>query len=257
MFVRKIAILLFFTLAGMQVMALQISSEQRRRGHRVRKAPFEVIQTTIRDSNVPIEVSVEKGTSHNHPLMAIWIEDLQGNYIQTLYVAQSIALGKFAYGDASTGKWMPGPIQRPASLPYWAHKRGVQSETGLFVPSQKHPMPDAVTGPTPKSNFLLKSQVPLNVPDSFVVLLEINQSWDWNMHWTNNKFPNDMEYFSSSQPAVVYRAAIKNQRGSKEMQLMPIGHSHWSGATGELFSDLSTITTALQIIRRATVRIPE
>jgi hypothetical protein len=29
--------------------------------------------------------------------------------------------------------------------------------------------------------------------------------------------------------------------------MKPIGHSHHSGANGELFPDLSTITTALQI----------
>jgi len=34
-----------------------------------------------------------------------------------------------------------------------------------------------------------------------------------------------------------------------------IGHSHYSGKTGELFPDLSTITTALQIADSIIVRI--
>ncbi len=34
-----------------------------------------------------------------------------------------------------------------------------------------------------------------------------------------------------------------------------IGHSHWSGKTGELFTDLSTITTAKDIVKSAVVKI--
>jgi hypothetical protein len=37
--------------------------------------------------------------------------------------------------------------------------------------------------------------------------------------------------------------------------MMPIGHSHPSGQTGELFTDLSTLTTALQIADSIVVKI--
>jgi hypothetical protein len=38
-------------------------------------------------------------------------------------------------------------------------------------------------------------------------------------------------------------------------KMKPIGHSHYSGKTGELFTDLSTFTTALQIADSIVVRI--
>lgn len=37
--------------------------------------------------------------------------------------------------------------------------------------------------------------------------------------------------------------------------LKPVGHRHPTGATGELFTDLSTITTALQIADSVVVRV--
>jgi len=229
--------------------------ERQRRSRAARNAELQEIRTTLQPDGVPLIVSVERGTAHNHPLMAIWIEDLEGNYIQTLFVAQSIAKGTFAFGDPSSGKWMPGPIQRPASLPYWAHKRGIKSETGWFVPHHNDPMPDAITGATPKAGFRLVTQIPNNIYAPFNVLLEINQSWDWNYYWTNNKFPHDMQYFSSAQPAVVYRVTLMPGQTQTVFHMLPIGHSHWNGSTGELFTNLSTITTALQIVRRATVTL--
>ncbi len=160
--------------------------------------PMQVIQTTVDPAGIALEVVVERGRTHNHPLMAIWVEDLEGNYIQTLYVAESIAKGVYLQGDASSGRWLPGPIRRPAALPYWGHQRGVQAEDGLYMPSQKNPMPDAITGATPKGNFTLESQAPNQEKQKFRVLLEINQPWDWNQHWYNNRFPGDRDYMTSA-----------------------------------------------------------
>lgn len=219
--------------------------------------PPEVIVTTVNLGGQPLEVVFERGPHHNHPLMAIWVEDLEGNYLQTLYVAQSIAKGIYLHGDPSTGRWLPGPIRRPATLPYWSHQRGIQAEDGLFIPSQQNPMPDALTGPTPKGNFVLQTQVPDFNLRKFRVLMEINQPWDWNQQWYNNRFPGDREYMTSAQPAIVYEALIDLESGTSEFEMNPIGHSHWSGKNGELFKDLSSLTTALEITEKAFLRLPE
>jgi hypothetical protein len=60
---------------------------------------------------------------------------------------------------------------------------------------------------------------------------------------------------SSSQPALVYEAVVDLESGQKEFRLSPIGHSHWSGSSGELFPDLGTLTTALEIAESITVVI--
>ena len=141
-----------------------------------------------------IEIAFSKCKAHNHPLMAIWIEDENGKFVQTLYVAESIGKGVFKRGDSSSGKWMPGEIRRPAALPYWSHRRGIKAKDGLFVPDKGNPVPDAYTGPTPTGNFTLHVRTDDSKLRRFIIYFEINQSWDWNEYWTNNKFPGDDEY---------------------------------------------------------------
>ncbi len=226
-----------------------------RRAKTIEKA--ELITSQVNATGLPIEIVFEKGRTFNHPLMAIWVEDLEGNYIQTLYVAKSIAKGFYMHGDASTGRWQPGEIRRPAALPYWSHQRGIQYDDGLYLPTKNNPMPDAITGPTPKSSFRLLTQTPHNELRQFRVLFEINQSWDWNHYWHNNKYPDDTDYKTSSQPALVYETMVDLDAQSQVFELKPIGHSHWSGKTGELFTDLSTLTTALNIVKQISVRISE
>ena len=221
----------------------------------VEEGPPFYFETNSKGKGVKMEIDFRKGNSHYFPLMAIWIEDTLGNYIQTLYVAESIAKGVFGHGDASTGKWMPGEIRRPAALPYWAHRRGVQAEDGLFLPTPQNPVPDAYTGATPTGSFVLSTKTDNLLEKSFYVFFEINQSWDWNEYWTNDKYPGDMEYRSSAQPALVYNALIDVSAINDEYTLKPFGRSHHSGKTGELFDDLHTLSTALEIAEKITVRI--
>ncbi len=215
----------------------------------------EKLQVNPQGKGPVIQVDFEKGENHNHPLMAVWVEDLDGNYIQTLYVAESIAKGVFQHGDASSVKWMPGPIRRPAALPYWAHKRGIKEKDGLYVPTVDTPIPDAYTGATPKGNFTLEGRPNEPLQGKIKVMFEINQTWDWNEYWTNNKYPENEEYKTSCQPALVYQAIVDPDDPQEEYPMEVIGHSHYSGKTGELFTDLSTITTALEIAESITVKV--
>ncbi len=214
-----------------------------------------IFQTLTEYSGHKIVIQFTKGESHNHPLMAFWLEDTSGRYIQSLYVAKSIAKGYFRYGDASTGRWKPGPLRRPAALPYWGHKRGIKANDGYYIPAKDSPMPDAVTGPTPKADFILKTNSKHKKPEVFNVMMEINQSWNWNHYWHNNKFPDDEHYKTSSQPALVYKATININNLLPEYIMKPIGHSHWSGKNGNLYDDLSTITTALDIVDEVKIKI--
>ncbi len=207
------------------------------------------ISTLENDTGYLLEINFKAGKRHNHPLMAFWIEDTSGTYIQSLYVAQSIATGYFGHGDASEGYWQPGPLRRPAALPYWGHKRGIKASDGYYIPEQSSPMPDAVTGPTPSADFILTTRTSGKQPEVFNILMEINQSWDWNQHWHNNKYPDDPYYKTSSQPAVVFMATIDTRSDQTTWTMMPIGHSHWSGENGELYDDLNTLTTALEIVK--------
>jgi hypothetical protein len=218
--------------------------------------PPDVYSYAADTSGYPFEIHFQRGKSHNHPLMVFWLEDLEGRYIRTLYVSQSIGKGVFRYGAKGDGHWMPGEIQRPASLPYWAHRRGVKNDLGNFIPSPQMPVPDAVTGPTPKNNFILRLNTGQAGSGEFVVRMEINQTWDFNEYWTNGKFPGNDEYITSCQPALVYEARINTTGSVKEYVMRPVGHSHFDGSDGTLTKDLSTITTALDIAREVKVIFP-
>jgi len=215
----------------------------------------ESFTTNLNGSGPQLTITFSKGESHNHPLMAVWVEDTAGNYIQTLYVAQSIATGIFARGDNSTGQWTKGEIRRPAALPYWAHKRGVVASDGLYMPTTDHPVPDAYSGATPQNDFILNTRLDKKGPGIFNILLEINQPWDWNDYWTNAMYMDDYDYKTSSQPAVVYLATIDLSNGVKESEMKVIGHSHYSGKDGNLYTDVTTLTTALQIAGKIIVKV--
>jgi len=204
-----------------------------------------------------MEIEMLRGEGHNHPLMAIWIEGPDGSFIQTLYVAESIGKGVFQHGDASRGFWMPGEIQRPAALPYWSHKRGIKNEQGYYLPTPTNPVPDAYSGPTPGQSYILHTKLDEPGMKQFNLLFEINQTWDWNEFWTNNKYPDDEDYKTSCQPALVYQASIDLENPKQEYLMKAIGRSHHSGASGELFTDLENITTALHIAETISVRLLE
>ena len=210
--------------------------------------PPEVYTYNPRGTGSQISIDFTRGKSFNHPLMVFWIEDENGNFIQTLYVSESIGKGVFQHGDAAGGKWMPGELRRPAALPVWSHKRAIKASDGLYIPDKANPVPDAYTGPTPGGNFILNAALDNNSLKKFTLWFEINQTWDWNEYWTNNKYPDDEEYKTSCQPALVYKVEIDTESSQKEYELKVVGHGHHSGKNGDIFPDLSTITTALDIV---------
>lgn len=202
-----------------------------------------------------IEVGFYGGPSLYYPLMAVWLEDENGKYIQTLFVPRAIATGVFRFGSNASGKWVESAKRAPQTLPYWSHKRGVLAPDGLYMPDPSNPVADAYSGATPTTSFVLKTRADNPLPPRFKVMFEVNQNWDWNEYWTNDRYPDDENYKMSCQPALVYEAVIDRGSPATEYTMKPAGHSHYSGKTGELFTDLSTLTTALEIAGSITVRI--
>ncbi len=216
----------------------------------------ETITTRPDMVNTKLQFDFTAGKAHNYPTFAIWVEDLEGNYIETLYVTSYIASGTFLHGESQPGKWKkePGNVRRPAALPYWSHKRNIKAPDGLYTPSPETAVPDALTGATPKAGFTLTSGTKIT-DKMFRVLVEVNQPWDSNDFWTNGKYPDDINYKTSLQPALVYMATVSADNAGQQLFLNPIGHSHPSGSTGELFTNLSTITTARDIFSKIAVTV--
>jgi len=195
---------------------------------------------------IPAQIVVVGGEEYKYPIMAIWVEDLNGNYLGTLYASKSISTGVFRYGVYEKGMWMPGERNRPAALPRWKNVSTLKS-------SESQPV-DAFSGATPSGSFSLKTRLPKGV-DSIRVVMEVNKPWDFNNYWHNNRYPGDNEYATSGQPALIYEAVIVKSSAEKQFYFKPIGHSHPSGSNGEIEPDISTFTSALKIVDRAWVEI--
>jgi hypothetical protein len=129
------------------------------------------------------------------------------------------------------------------------------AEDGFYLPTPENPVPDAFSGATPRNDFILNTRLDKEAPKVFNVLLEINQPWDWNDYWTNSKYMDDYEYKSSAQPAVIYQATIDLNSNTKEFEMKVIGHGHYSGRDGQLYTDVTTLTSALQIAGKIVVKV--
>lgn len=184
--------------------------------------------------------------SKNPPQMAFWLESLEGDYLATLYVTEKTATQGWAGSSV-------GSLRRPSSLPVWAHARGVREVDELYLPTRGTPLPDAVTGATPKQGFEIFTQHPLElIPGRYVFFAEINHSLDYNDTFTEELAPvNPVDPDSKTvggQPSVIFRTELEVGGGSSEAEFALVGHGHPSGATGEIFRDTGSLTTALGIV---------
>lgn len=201
--------------------------------------------------NSNFEIIMLKGKSFNHPTFVIWVEDMQGNFVKTLFITKSYASGIFGHEMINDSVWKKtsGQSYQPAALPYWTNKKGLINGQTL-VPTPQNPYIDAYTGATPSSDFVFKTKN--SKSEKYRVLVEVNQTWDWNEFWTNNKYPESPAYKHSAQPSIIYCVTIEPQQS--EFFLNPIGHGDPKGESGYLFTDLTTLTTAKEIFKSIKVR---
>jgi hypothetical protein len=215
-----------------------------------------VVLTTNLDANgVELEIKLTKGYAFLNPLFAFWYEDTLGNFVQTFYVARSVGTGYFQYGILVDEEWKPAALRKPATLPVWAHRRGTLADDSLYMPTPENPVPDAVTGATPKTNFILKTKTNDKELRFINLFMEINQSYDWNDYYTLDIHPQDHDYKDNSQPAIVYSVLIDLKNKNKTYKMRPIGHSHIAGRDGLIYRDMENITTALSIVREVQVTV--
>lgn len=185
----------------------------------------------------------------NPPQIAIWVEDMSGNYITTIYATHKIA----------TESWQSnGGNRRKESLPVWCYSRGVQYSDGLYLPTKNEPLVDGISGATPHGSFDVKIR-PVADLKQFVVKIELNHSTDWNDNYPKNAKEGDSNYSGgkegSGQPAVVYSAEIDLDSNRKQYTATIIGHSSPDGSNGDIYPDTSSLTSALNIAKEITINI--
>jgi hypothetical protein len=182
---------------------------------------------------------------HVAPQLVIWSEDQHGHFLETFFITRK--MGQQRWGQDTD----PTQILYWEALPYWVFKR---HERGYAYPTREHPIPDAVTGATPSTDFRISTCC--HTEQTYIqVFLEVNMSLDFNEVYSVTAQAETADYNKrSGQPALIYRAEVDlEQPGRYAMHL--IGHAHPAGANGDLFTDLSGVTTALQMIEQAVVII--
>lgn len=217
-----------------------------------------------REKAIQLSLDLLRSEHYWHPQMAIWTEDLQGNYLETVFVSKATAKGLF-FGGRSKENFKNFDAQRDATgafrsvnaLPVWSHKRGVLYDNGMYVPTRNNPLPDAITGATLVDSFKLLTSVPYS--NAFVLKIEINVAFDDNEYYSEYDFPDDTVFHNGTgqlgQPSIIFETTIDMSDGKNYYLMELAGHGHHSGQTGQIYTDLSTLTTAKQIVERIVVGV--
>lgn len=217
-----------------------------------------------------ITIDFLKGRHFWNPQLAIWIEDSAGNYIETLLVTTSTAKGLF-YSGRSTSSFKEAdeakvetniPTRRVDALPYWSHKRNHKYGDGFYSPPPGEPLPDVITGATPKANFYFKTnEFGIDDLETFRVMVEVNVAFDENEFFSEYDFLEDSLYHGGTglmgQPSLIYGTTVSRQDQERYYLLSLLGHGHHSGATGELITEMKTVTTAKYVVERIVVGVKE
>jgi len=185
----------------------------------------------------------------NPPQFAIWLEDTEGNYISTLFATKKIATEGWKSNDGN---------RRKEALPHWCYQRGIVYNDGLYLPTKEEPLTDGISGATPKAGIELKLE-PAAYLRQFVIKVELNHSIDFNDAFPENAKEDDFNYsggdMGSGQPALVYSTLIDLDSIITEYTMQLIGHSSQDGTNGDIYEDLSGITSANKIVDQIVVTI--
>ncbi|NMP31745.1 DUF4405 domain-containing protein [Thalassotalea sp. M1531] len=231
-----------------------------------------------------ITVELKKGAYFLWPQYAIWLETLDGEFVQPLYVTSAIGTNNFVNKvskkdpsqvftshlmvgpDANPGEALTGgedpeskdSRMRPESLPVFLHQLGMKAANGYFVPTGDSLTVDGYSGATMTDNFIYHAQLPSKLSGEYRVRLELNNSFDFNDYYSSDRFPDDEVYSGdgfSAQPSVVYQAVIDFDQPEQLLKMELIGRGHHSGRDGKIYGDIDNLTTALELVDRAIVSI--
>ena len=148
-----------------------------------------------------ISVAVNPGEAYSKraPQIAVWVEDSDGTYVDTLFVTRK----------ASGNKWIGSPKDgRPESLPDWYRAKGQNPAVKISKDDI-----DATTSATPKKGIVISKDLELEKGKTYVFKCQANQSFDYNEYYTKKNSGVD------GQPAVLYAGEMIPDGTEKEIKL--------------------------------------
>jgi hypothetical protein len=148
---------------------------------------YQVDNTNPNGAGQPFKISVRTGTTYTSDMaMVMWAEDLQGNFIESLYSTEQLAI----YSEELDKDVM----KRPESLPHWMHQRAAALNIEPRTPIDKNEEVDGLTGATPNGHFVVNTRLSDANISEFVIKFEVNQGQDWNDFYHKKAHPDDLIY---------------------------------------------------------------
>lgn len=155
------------------------------------------------------------------PQIALWIEKENGEFVATLFVTKK----------AAANKWISSPKDgRPESLPDWYNSKG-QNPSAKISKDEI----DATASATPKKGTVTKSEIALEKGTSYIIKCQVNQSFDYNEHYTKENSGVD------GQPAVLYSGKIIPDGTEKEIKLELTGKDEFITTADKILSDIYVV----------------
>ena len=232
-------------------------------GTTTQSSDYEIIELNTKN-DIQLSLDLLRGEHFWHPQVAIWTEDTLGNFQNTLFVTKATAKGIFSGGrtkdnfktfDSEPTTSDGSEYRRVDALPVWSHKRGVQYSDGMYAPTADQPLADAITGATPLENFKVNTSI--KSASKFILKFEINVAFDDNENYSEFDFPDDDVFHNGTgqlgQPSLIFQTEIDMNDGKKYYLMELQGHGHRSGSDGEIYEELASLTTALNIVERIVV----
>ncbi len=134
--------------------------------------------------------------------MAVWVADEKGKFLDTVYVTST--LGKRGLGNGFSTILGKTVREHPETAPVWAHARGILDGKSYF-PSKAKPLPDAVSGATPKAKTFVKQLSMKTVPKVVKCYVEVKVSGSASIVFagdldTTKPGPVELKYVGTGDP---------------------------------------------------------
>jgi len=152
--------------------------------------------------------------------LALWLETPEGEFLDTVYVTGKVGKQGLGNGYMKVGRLTVR--EAPDSLPVWAHARGVRYGESYYPPKD-HPLPDAITGATPKAKEFTRT---------FALLPELRQK----LHGAQVVCAAELNVSRLGGASLIFKGTLDLAK-AEPVPLLFVGTGDPKGATGKITPD--------------------
>ncbi len=227
---NKLAHILFLSLFAAGILVVIIGCRNSTPGNEPANSPNKAALT------FSLKLDPEVYTKSHYkkpPQFAVWLEDPLHKTIRTVWVTQCTGRGNWGNN-----------IVRPISLPYWVSRWNLETQC-KGDPTPENPTIDAVTGATPKDDFIIETKVTAN--SVWYYYIEINTSGDYNDAFPVKQKDGRRDLNGNGQPSIIYKGRITSLPGQKSIPEL-IGRTDQLQNVKQIIDNLDGITTARKLL---------